>query len=123
MAWLMTAPSRVMRWPSQAGTRPPWSGRSALPARRTIRCLLPGSRLPLYAYRNFSAWRFMLRPVLSWSEAVTRAAMERGLSANITQSGGAGGVMRIAPPLTAGDTEIDLGIELLDTAIARAVAR
>ena len=22
-----------MRWPSQAGTRPPWSGRSALPAR------------------------------------------------------------------------------------------
>ncbi len=55
------------------------------------------------------------------SEAVTGAAMECGLSANITQSGGAGGVMRIAPPLTASEAEIDLGIELLDTAIARAV--
>jgi 2,2-dialkylglycine decarboxylase (pyruvate) len=57
------------------------------------------------------------------SEAVTRAAMECGLSANITQSGGAGGVMRIAPPLTASEAEIDLGIELLDTAIARAAPR
>jgi 2,2-dialkylglycine decarboxylase (pyruvate) len=56
------------------------------------------------------------------SEAVTRAAMECGLSANITQSGGAAGVMRIAPPLTASETEIDLGIELLDAAIARAVS-
>src|SRR3954447_7173402 len=36
MAWLMTAPSRVMRSPSHAGTRPPCSGRSALPGRRTI---------------------------------------------------------------------------------------
>jgi len=57
------------------------------------------------------------------SEAVTHAAMECGLSANITQSGGAGGVMRIAPPLTASEAEIDLGIELLDTAIARAAPR
>src|SRR3569833_4306505 len=39
MAWLMTAPSRVMRSPSHAGTRPPWSGKSALPDRRVI----PGS--------------------------------------------------------------------------------
>jgi 2,2-dialkylglycine decarboxylase (pyruvate) len=30
--------------------------------------------------------------------------------------------MRIAPPLTASEAEIDLGIELLDAAIARAVA-
>src|SRR4051812_9377324 len=30
----MTAPSRVMRSPSQGGTRPPCSGRSALPALR-----------------------------------------------------------------------------------------
>ena len=36
MASAITAPSRVMRWPSQAGTRPPCSGRSALPARRAI---------------------------------------------------------------------------------------
>ncbi|SEE68963.1 2,2-dialkylglycine decarboxylase (pyruvate) [Rhizobiales bacterium GAS191] len=54
------------------------------------------------------------------SEAVTKAAMRLGLSANITQSGSAGGVMRIAPPLTANEAEIDLGIELLDAAIAQA---
>jgi 2,2-dialkylglycine decarboxylase (pyruvate) len=53
------------------------------------------------------------------SEAVTKAAMELGLSANITQSGAAGGVMRIAPPLTASEAEIDLGVELLDAAIGR----
>jgi 2,2-dialkylglycine decarboxylase (pyruvate) len=53
------------------------------------------------------------------SEAVTRAAMDLGLSANITQSGATGGVMRIAPPLTASEAEIDLGIELLDAAIRR----
>src|SRR5262245_37981597 len=36
MAWLMTAPSRVMRLASQRGTCPPWSGRSAVPALRAI---------------------------------------------------------------------------------------
>src|SRR4029450_13796825 len=33
MASVITAPSRVMRSPSHLGTRPPCSGRSALPAR------------------------------------------------------------------------------------------
>ena len=32
-----------------------------------------------------------------------------------------GGVFRIAPPLTVSDGEIDLGLELLDAAIGRAV--
>jgi len=32
-----------------------------------------------------------------------------------------GGVFRIAPPLTISDSEIDLGLELLDKAIATAV--
>src|SRR5579872_3095109 len=32
----MTAPRRLMRSASQCGTRPPWSGRSALPAGRAI---------------------------------------------------------------------------------------
>jgi hypothetical protein len=31
-----TAPNRAIRAPSQWGTRPPWSGRSALPVRRVI---------------------------------------------------------------------------------------
>ena len=55
----------------------------------------------------------------SISDDVTDTALELGLSANIVRAGASGGVMRIAPPLTVTDAEIDLGIELLDAAIAR----
>jgi 2,2-dialkylglycine decarboxylase (pyruvate) len=55
----------------------------------------------------------------SISDAVTDAALELGLSANIVRAGASGGTMRIAPPLTVSDAEIDLGMELLDAAIAR----
>lgn len=53
------------------------------------------------------------------SDAVTDAALELGLSANIVRAGSSGGVMRIAPPLTVSDAELDLGIELLEAAIVR----
>ncbi len=56
------------------------------------------------------------------SDAVTDTALELGLSANIVRSGFAGGTMRIAPPLTVTDAEIDLGIALLDAAITRVMA-
>jgi 2,2-dialkylglycine decarboxylase (pyruvate) len=56
------------------------------------------------------------------SDAVTDLALELGLSANIVRVGSSGGVMRIAPPLTVTDAEIDLGVELLDTAITRVTA-
>jgi 2,2-dialkylglycine decarboxylase (pyruvate) len=56
------------------------------------------------------------------SDAVTDTAMELGLSANIVRAGAGSGTMRIAPPLTVADAEIDLGIELLDAAIARVTA-
>jgi len=55
-------------------------------------------------------------------EAVTQAALELGLSANTTRSGTGGGVMRIAPPLTCSEAEIDLGLDLLEKAIAKSVA-
>ena len=55
------------------------------------------------------------------SDAVTDAAFALGLSANIVRAGSSGGVMRIAPPLTVSEAEIDLGLELLDAAIAKAV--
>jgi 2,2-dialkylglycine decarboxylase (pyruvate) len=42
---------------------------------------------------------------------------------NIVQMPGMGGVFRIAPPLTASEAEIDLGLEILDRAIADATAR
>ena len=56
------------------------------------------------------------------SDAVTAAAMDLGLSANIVSTGGSGGIMRIAPPLTVTEEEIDLGVALLDAAIRQAMA-
>src|SRR4029077_1950972 len=53
------------------------------------------------------------------SDAVTDKALHLGLSANIVGTGASDGVMRIAPPLTATEAEIDLGLELLDSALGR----
>jgi 2,2-dialkylglycine decarboxylase (pyruvate) len=53
------------------------------------------------------------------SGAVTDNALKLGLSANIVRTGASDGVMRIAPPLTATEAEIDLGLELLDAALAQ----
>ncbi len=46
-----------------------------------------------------------------------------GFSANIVRAGASGGVMRIAPPLTVSEAEIDLGVELLGAAVAETVKR
>jgi 2,2-dialkylglycine decarboxylase (pyruvate) len=62
------------------------------------------------------------RPAAAISDAVTDAALALGLSANIVRAGSSGGTMRIAPPLTVSDAEIDLGLELLDAAIAHVVS-
>ncbi len=59
------------------------------------------------------------RDAAAISDAVTDAALELGLSANIVRAGSSGGTMRIAPPLTVLESEIDLGLSLLDAAIAR----
>ena len=53
----------------------------------------------------------------SLSNSVTDKALHLGLSANILRTGGSDGVMRIAPPLTATESEIDLGLDLLDAAL------
>ncbi len=57
------------------------------------------------------------------SDAVTENALTLGLSANIVRTGASEGVMRIAPPLTVTEAEIDLGLELLDAALERTLAR
>jgi 2,2-dialkylglycine decarboxylase (pyruvate) len=49
--------------------------------------------------------------------AISRRCMELGLSMNIVQLPGLGGVFRIAPPLTVSDVEIDLGLRLIGQAI------
>jgi 2,2-dialkylglycine decarboxylase (pyruvate) len=61
------------------------------------------------------------RSAAELSDAVTDKALELGLSANIVRAGASGGVMRIAPPLTVQEQEIDLGLELLGAAM-RSVA-
>jgi 2,2-dialkylglycine decarboxylase (pyruvate) len=48
---------------------------------------------------------------------ITRECMKRGLSMNVVQLPGMGGVFRIAPPLTVSDGEIDLGLSILGDAI------
>jgi 2,2-dialkylglycine decarboxylase (pyruvate) len=57
------------------------------------------------------------RTAAALSDAVTDHALELGLSANIVRAGASGGVMRIAPPLTVSETEIDLGLALLRQAM------
>ena len=61
------------------------------------------------------------RPAPDLGTAITRRCMELGLSMNIVQLPGMGGVFRIAPPLTVADEEIDLGVDILDRAIAASI--
>ncbi|MGW4488070.1 aspartate aminotransferase family protein [Amycolatopsis sp. NPDC004368] len=51
---------------------------------------------------------------------VTRRCLELGLHMNIVQLPGMGGVFRIAPPLTATEEEISLGLAILDESIGDA---
>ncbi len=53
---------------------------------------------------------------------VTARCLERGLHMNIVQLPGMGGVLRIAPPLTATEEELSLGLEILDEALAGATS-
>ncbi len=53
---------------------------------------------------------------------VTRRCLELGLHMNIVQLPGMGGVLRMAPPLTATEEELSLGLTILDQAIAEAEA-
>ncbi|MBX3603864.1 MAG: aspartate aminotransferase family protein [Piscinibacter sp.] len=61
-------------------------------------------------------------PAPELGAAITRECMRLGLSMNIVQLPGMGGVFRIAPPLTVSDGEIDLGLEMLGRAIGGVVA-
>ncbi|MBM9466650.1 aminotransferase class III-fold pyridoxal phosphate-dependent enzyme [Nakamurella leprariae] len=49
--------------------------------------------------------------------AVTAACLERGLHINLLQVPGAGGVMRIAPPLTIEEADLHRGLDVLDAAL------
>ena len=57
-------------------------------------------------------------PAPELGAAITRRCMALGLSMNIVQLPGMGGVFRIAPPLTISNEEIDLGLSILADAFA-----
>ena len=59
-------------------------------------------------------------PAEDLGERVTRECLARGLHMNIVQLPGMGGVFRMAPPLTVSEEEIDLGLEILDSALTAA---
>lgn len=54
------------------------------------------------------------------SAPITQKCLELGLHMNIVQIPGMGGVFRIAPPLTASEEELALGLSILDEAIGSA---
>ncbi|GEL22123.1 aspartate aminotransferase family protein [Pseudonocardia sulfidoxydans NBRC 16205] len=62
-------------------------------------------------------------PADELGRAVTTECLALGLHMNVVQLPGMGGVFRIAPPLTVADEEVDLGLEILDQALTKAVAR
>ncbi|MDX8030585.1 aspartate aminotransferase family protein [Lentzea sp. BCCO 10_0856] len=56
----------------------------------------------------------------SLSAPITQKCLDLGLHMNIVQIPGMGGVFRIAPPLTASEEELALGLSILDEAIGAA---
>lgn len=59
------------------------------------------------------------KPAVSLGDALTDACLTRGLSLNITKGRAAASTacLRIAPPLTVSDDEIDTAVEILDIAL------
>ncbi|GAA2908833.1 aspartate aminotransferase family protein [Streptosporangium fragile] len=61
------------------------------------------------------------RPAERLGQAVTAACLRRGLHMNIVQIPGMGGIFRIAPPLTLGDSELDHAMSILDSALTESL--
>lgn len=62
-------------------------------------------------------------PADALGAAVTDECLSRGLHMNIVQLPGMGGVFRIAPPLTIAESELELGLDILQTSLAEALVR
>jgi 2,2-dialkylglycine decarboxylase (pyruvate) len=60
-------------------------------------------------------------PANALGAAVTNECFERGLSMNITRTGGNANCLRIAPPLVVSEEEIDLAVEIMDASLRAAV--
>jgi 2,2-dialkylglycine decarboxylase (pyruvate) len=60
------------------------------------------------------------RPDTEFGTAVTQRCLELGLNVNIVKLPALGSILRIAPPLTIAEADVDLGLEILDQAMADA---
>jgi 2,2-dialkylglycine decarboxylase (pyruvate) len=63
------------------------------------------------------------QPADELGAAVTQRCLELGLHMNVVQLPAMGGVFRIAPALTSTHAELDLGLEILDRALAEVTPR
>jgi len=61
-------------------------------------------------------------PAEELGTAVTDRCLDLGLNLNIVKFPGMGAVLRIAPPMTVTDDEIDRALEIMDTALSTAGA-
>jgi 2,2-dialkylglycine decarboxylase (pyruvate) len=61
-------------------------------------------------------------PADALGRAMTDECFERGLSMNIVRSGKIANCLRLAPPLTASEEEIDLGLEIMDASLRAVLA-
>jgi 2,2-dialkylglycine decarboxylase (pyruvate) len=61
------------------------------------------------------------RPADALGAAVTAECLRRGLSMNIVRAGGGANCFRMAPPLTIGEDEIDLAVEIIDASLRAAL--
>jgi 2,2-dialkylglycine decarboxylase (pyruvate) len=66
--------------------------------------------------------RHSKQPADALGAKVTRRCFELGLHMNVVQLPGMGGVFRIAPPLTISETELELGLAMLDQALRDSLA-
>lgn len=65
--------------------------------------------------------RVSKEPDIALGNAISNKCLALGLSMNIVRIKGYGGIFRIAPPLSISYSEIDLGIDILDKAIAESL--
>ena len=56
-------------------------------------------------------------------QAVTAECLERGLHLNIVQLPGMGGIVRIAPPLTTGEDELEAGLDIFEASLTAVTSR
>jgi 4-aminobutyrate aminotransferase-like enzyme len=95
-----------------------WSRRPWSPHERQRRSAIPGQRYDC-AGLDLVKDRRSKTPDPDLAQRVARTCLELGMMTSVVRGGF--GIFRIAPPLTVEESEIDLGLEIFDTALAKAL--